>query len=361
MFGFFKKFFSRGNAADPIPFTHDFLLVGQGLAGTLLALELEKRGKRVLIVDDGWKSAASMVAAGLLNPVTGIRLVKTHGAEDLLPAAHRIYADLGKRYGREFFHFVPFYRYYGSEHEREIKAQRLQKEDYGDWLGDDVPAGTLCNGGLGDRLGGFFVKRCGRLDLPDLLKTTAEDFRARGLLREAVFDEKDLTVTGQSVRWHDVTARGIIYCNGYKVRESRYFSQLRWQPAKGEYIELELAGTGKFQAQILKGPVVAIPLGGERWRVGSNYDREVLDNRPTAAVAEYLQRMAQSLFAFPPEAKLLAQHAGVRPAIAGGIPAVGPHQAFPRVFLFNGFGSKGTTWIPLYAERFAAKLCEEKA
>ncbi|HIV04190.1 MAG TPA: FAD-binding oxidoreductase, partial [Candidatus Spyradosoma merdigallinarum] len=46
----------------------DFVVVGQGLAGTLLALELEKRGRRVLVVDDGWKTAASRAAAGVLNP-----------------------------------------------------------------------------------------------------------------------------------------------------------------------------------------------------------------------------------------------------------------------------------------------------
>ncbi len=351
------KIFTKKSCVESPKMTHDFLIVGQGLAGTLLALELEKRGKRVLVVDDAWASAASMVAAGVLNPVTGIRLTKTLGADDLLPAAHRIYAELEARYGKKFFHFVPFYRYYGSEHERAVKAQRVATEDYGDWLSDDVPAGTLCSGGLNDKLGGFFVRRTGWLDLPPLLKTVAEDLRSRGSLRNEVFGENELTVEKNGVRWRDVFARGVIYCNGFRARESKYFSHLRWQPAKGEYVELDLAGTEKFQEQILKGSVVAIPLGGSRWRVGSNYDREVLDSVPTKLVAEHLQRMALSLFAFPPnEVKIVAQRAGVRPAIAGAVPAVGPHQGFPRVFLFNGFGSKGTTWIPLYAERFAEKL-----
>ena len=39
IFDFFKK--SRAAAAEP---AHDFIVVGQGLAGTLLALELEKHG-----------------------------------------------------------------------------------------------------------------------------------------------------------------------------------------------------------------------------------------------------------------------------------------------------------------------------
>ena len=43
----------------------DFLIVGQGLAGSLLARELRRRGRTVHAVDDGWKSASSQVAAGL--------------------------------------------------------------------------------------------------------------------------------------------------------------------------------------------------------------------------------------------------------------------------------------------------------
>ncbi|MBQ8723678.1 MAG: FAD-dependent oxidoreductase, partial [Opitutales bacterium] len=109
-------------------------IVGQGLAGTLLALELEKRGRKVLVIDDGWKTAASQVAAGVLNPVTGMRIVKTLGADDLVPAAKRVYAALGERFGETFFHETPFYRFYTSEHEREVKAKREQNPEYEGWL-----------------------------------------------------------------------------------------------------------------------------------------------------------------------------------------------------------------------------------
>ena len=54
-----------------------FIVVGQGIAGSCLALELADRGARVEIVDDGWESAACLVAAGVINPITGKRLVKS--------------------------------------------------------------------------------------------------------------------------------------------------------------------------------------------------------------------------------------------------------------------------------------------
>ncbi len=358
IFDFFRKKTSVPASPDAL----DFVVVGQGLAGTLLALELERRGRRVLVADDGWRTAASRVAAGVLNPVTGMRIVKTLGADDLLPAAKRVYSALGERFGETFFREVPFYRFYSSEHEREIKAKRASDPEYAGWISEDVPAGTLCGGALADRLGGFFVHRAGWLDIPKLLDCARAEWRSRGVLLEENFDYGDVEISRAGTRWRGRDVRGgIIFCEGFRVRENPWFSHLKWQPAKGEFVELELAGTENFQSQILKGNVVAIPLGGVRWRVGTNYDRETLDTVPTPEVAERLRRAFSAMFVKLPSAEavpqLVAHRAGVRPAVQGALPKVGAHEKFPKLFLFNGFGSKGVTWIPLYAERFAEKLC----
>ena len=65
----------------------DFLIVGQGLAGSLLAQELRRRGRTVHVVDDGWKSASSQVAAGLMTPLTGRRFTLTKDYPELFAAA----------------------------------------------------------------------------------------------------------------------------------------------------------------------------------------------------------------------------------------------------------------------------------
>ena len=48
----------------------DILILGQGLAGTSLAINAISEGKTVMVIDNGHQSAASMVAAGLVTPVT---------------------------------------------------------------------------------------------------------------------------------------------------------------------------------------------------------------------------------------------------------------------------------------------------
>ena len=44
----------------------DFVIVGQGLAGTTLARELDAAGARFLVVDDAAPTAASRAAAGMM-------------------------------------------------------------------------------------------------------------------------------------------------------------------------------------------------------------------------------------------------------------------------------------------------------
>ena len=82
----------------------DFIVVGQGIAGSCLAYELLERGARTIVYDDGWKSAACTVAAGVINPITGKRLVKSWRSAVAHPYARDFYRALERRIGGVFFH-----------------------------------------------------------------------------------------------------------------------------------------------------------------------------------------------------------------------------------------------------------------
>ena len=49
----------------------DYIIVGQGLAGTMLAYKLQNAGQKVFIIDNAHTQAATHVAAGIINPITG--------------------------------------------------------------------------------------------------------------------------------------------------------------------------------------------------------------------------------------------------------------------------------------------------
>src|ERR1700748_2767938 len=79
--------------------TTDVLIVGQGICGTFLSLELERAGLSYVVIDEERPFTASRVAAGLINPVTGRRIVKTWMIDELLPFALQAYGQMGTALG----------------------------------------------------------------------------------------------------------------------------------------------------------------------------------------------------------------------------------------------------------------------
>ncbi len=66
----------------------EVLIVGQGLAGTWLSYWLYKAGISFKVIDQPNPDGASFRAAGLINPVTGRRMVTTWMIDELMPFAH---------------------------------------------------------------------------------------------------------------------------------------------------------------------------------------------------------------------------------------------------------------------------------
>src|SRR5688572_19676771 len=75
---------------------YDYLIIGHGLAGSILSHFLIERGKKILVIDRLNEYSSSRVAAGLVNPVTGRRVVKSWMAEQLIPYADNFYKNLKK-------------------------------------------------------------------------------------------------------------------------------------------------------------------------------------------------------------------------------------------------------------------------
>ena len=69
----------------------DFMIVGQGLAGTCLAWELRALGASFVVIDREAAVTSSRIAAVLMTPVTGQRLVKTWRWAELRAAAWEFY------------------------------------------------------------------------------------------------------------------------------------------------------------------------------------------------------------------------------------------------------------------------------
>ena len=95
----------------------DYLIIGQGLAGSLLSWELIKQGCSIHLIDNQQENA-SQVAAGVINPVTGMRLVKSNDIDTLLPCARQTYQELSQFFQQDFYIEKSMQRIIRSDKER---------------------------------------------------------------------------------------------------------------------------------------------------------------------------------------------------------------------------------------------------
>src|SRR6478609_6066731 len=75
----------------------DFILVGQGISGTMLYWFLKEAGYKVMVMDEARSNTASKVASGVISPVTGRRIVKTWLIDEVLPFARSCYTSISQK------------------------------------------------------------------------------------------------------------------------------------------------------------------------------------------------------------------------------------------------------------------------
>ncbi len=329
----------------------DFLIVGQGLAGTLLAQALCARGQTIAVVDDGGKSSASKVAAGLLTPLTGRRFTLAPAYPELFAFAERRLTALG------VFHPHRVYRMFADEEQKAKVLQRVAQPAFAVFIDRVTAAQGEIDSGLTDTLGGVLM-RGAWVDLPKLLSAERDRLQAAGSYFSAHFDPAELSVEPPGIRWQTVQARGVIYCDGYKSAQRGPFTYMPWRPAKGE--ALSLRSDAPQKPFILNREGWALPLGEGRWRTGTNWAWEGLDETPTEVQKEKLLRRFRSYFTQGVSVEVTAHAAGVRPCTADNMPFLGTHPEQSRFHLFNGLGPRGTVWAPQLAEEMADFLVHGK-
>src|SRR5580698_9302916 len=158
----------------------DVLVVGQGICGTSLSRELDRAGLTYIVIDEERPDSASRAAAGLINPVTGRRFVKTWMIDELLPFVQEAY-DPGLLKPVQVVDFFP------TAQMRLAFAKRC--EDGGEYVRlaqahEEHQWDALFRYELGYGL----IGSCYLVDMRGLLEQTSRDLTAREVLRRERFE-----------------------------------------------------------------------------------------------------------------------------------------------------------------------------
>ena len=335
----------------------DTIIIGQGLAGSLLAWMLLRKGQKILIIDGSHRGSASKIAAGIVNPVTGPRLTPSWQLEALLPQARRLYREVSDVLGQPLYTDLELVRIFETDEERSIWMHRRSQSGTAKYLGSMRYPGWRPKV-IDDPFGSFAPGGSGHLKIRQLIDGLKGYFAEKANLIETEFHHDELELTATEVKWIDWRADRAIFCEGFRAEWNPYFQWLPFRSSKGEILLLE-AGSEDLPDSIVNRGKWLLPTGGKLYRAGSTFRWDHLDDHPTNSARMEILGALRSFIKVP--LTVLHQAAGVRPAVKDRRPILGIHPRHPQIGFFNGMGGKGVLTAPFFASHLASFLTEATA
>ncbi len=331
---------------------YNYIIVGQGIAGTLLAYFLLKAGKDVVIIDEQHKGAASKVAAGIINPVTGRRIVKSWRIDDLLPFAEATYRQIEQEFDLNIYHQKNILRSFDNNKQFTDWSVKSVREDMCDYISDECETEHL-QGIIRPHYAWGEIHDTARVDLPLLIDIFRNFFIQKNILFTDNFNYEKIIIEDHHIIYNDLKSPKIIFCEGWRSRFNPYFNDLPHEAAKGESLIIRIPDVALNQ--MIKSGIFIVPTVDDRYWVGSTYAWDDLNDTPTEAARTDLLQRLDKVLEVPYE--VLEHHAAVRPVFKHRRPVMGWHKTFSQLGIFNGLGTKGASIAPYWAAHFCEHLC----
>lgn len=318
----------------------DYIIVGQGLAGTVLAFQLMQFGKRVFIVDRFREATSSKVAFGAYNPMVLKRFTACWKVEEQLPPLYRFIKSFEDSFDTSIHNSLQLWRKFHSVQEQNLWMEKSEKVRLKGFMNkkfisndSDVISADY---GFGE------VKDSGRVDLKKMISIFRSQLDSSDCLLNEDFDYQDLVVSSKAVRYRSIEAKKIIFCEGHRLTKNPYFNYLPLMRTKGELLTVKLKG---FQVkQFLKSKISLLPLGSDLYKLGATFNWDDKDELCTEQAKEELLSKLNDLVRVSPE--LINHEAGLRPTVKDRRALLGAHPKYTNIVVFNGLGTRGLLISP---------------
>lgn len=333
----------------------DYIIVGQGIAGSLLAYQLLKANKTVMVLNNENLSTSSQVAGGIFNPITGKNLDKTWLADKIFPYLRNFYLSLEKEFNANFYHETNLYRPLANEQQRKHFLRLTDEYDLANYIKIIEPNNNKFEA-ISNELGGLYTSSAGWVNVPKMLEYLRSFFIQNNAYQAEIFDFTALEVTENEVSYKQRKAKKIVFCDGFYASKNPFFSWIPFNPAKGETL---LADVESYNIpEIINQGFWIIPLEKGKCRFGSTYIWDNLDWNSTESGKELISSKISKFLNLP--YVITAQEAGIRPTTKDRRPFLGNHPLYKHVYIFNGLGTKGVSLAPYFSEEMLGFLENNK-
>jgi glycine oxidase len=314
----------------------NILVVGQGIAGSLVTFALHTRSVPFMVMDPGSPFSASRIAAGMFTPVSGKRKTVHPLVPQQIPYAIAIYEAIQHLIGAPILHQQPVLQLGGAA----------------------TPSGysrpcTVQLPGLKGEPTGMEISDSGWVDCPLWLNSFAAWLHRRGALVAEDFIHSELEFTREEMAYHGSRFTGIIFCEGYRATNNPFFRDQRIIPCKGDILTVR---TGfRPGGRIIKtGGIYLIESGDGFFRAGSTYQWSNDEVEPDPGARRLIEGQLDQLLDTPYD--VVEHQSGIRPTTANREVIATQHSGHKGLFMLNGLGTKGILQGPWWA-RAVVDLC----
>jgi glycine oxidase len=330
---------------------YDFLIVGQGLAGSMLYWSLQKNDKKILVIDQFNSTSSSNIAPGIIHPITGRRMVKTWMADQLIPFAEKTYYDLEIKLKEKFYTPLNILELVQSVKEQNDWSMKSSSDEMKQYFSNEKTE-DLYPGLLEGHPKKISITKSGWLNISGMIRATRKKLiNEKSLLAER-FEFDALSVHPDHVVYKNIHADKIIFCEGYEATRNPFWKQLPFLPAKGEV--LTIRSEKMILNHILTRTIGILPIGEHCFKIGSTYSWDEQDDVPTEKAKEKLLSQLNKIIRVP--YKVTDHKAAVRPTVKDRRPFIGLHPKHAAIGIFNGLGTKGVLLAPFFANHFSEHL-----
>lgn len=332
----------------------DYIIVGQGIAGSVLTYTLMQNNQSVLVVDEEKENTSSKIAAGLCNPVVFKRLTKSWIVGELMPTALNFYKQQETLLHDHFYFPLPIYKLFVGEEEKEFWRQKCNEPELMDWINHKVEFPFDKNYvdypfGASNTLQSGYLQTAKWLNAFKTFLKQNDSFIGEKFTYNAIVFEDEL------VSWEGFQAKKIIFCEGYQTIHNPYFNWLPFKLTKGEVLTVDFKNL-QLEAAINKG-VFVLPYNN-CYKLGATYDWDNLNETPTEKGKKELLKKAATFV--NDEITVIAHQAGIRPTVSDRRPLLGVHPIHNQLAVFNGMGTKGVMIAPYFAKVLTEHLLTKK-
>ena len=328
----------------------DFTIVGQGIAGTILAFELFKRNKTFQIIDKLQNNSSSRIALGIYNPLVLKWFTKSWGVESQLKELNSFCKEFEFFFNVKINHKKNIYKFLESNYSINNWNEKQSSPNRKNFMSEELKYLD----GIQNPFG--VVLQSGWVDIKMMLDSFRFFLKKKKILREEVFSYDKMKVNTDYIEYKNYTSKYIVFCEGASVVKNPYFNNLEFKMTKGEIIHFKSSDL-KIN-KIIHSGVIIIPISNDMYYAGATFNWDVNDiNCSEEAKIEILEKiMKLKRFNY----KLIDQKVAIRPSVKDRRAIIGCHEKYKNLYLMNGLGSRGMLLSPYLANQLCSHILENK-